>query len=187
MGYEAPPKPRTDCDVFHAIGLRRSVRHFAQTPVPEEHLFALIDRARLAPSAGNLQPWFFYVVRNQGLRSSLAQAALNQRFVASAPVALVVCADLERTGARYRRRGVELYCLQDTAAATQTLLLAAAGLGLATCWVGAFDEGEVSRILDIPNHLRPVALIPLGYPSERPLEARERHRRPVEEICHFLD
>ncbi|MHA1262971.1 MAG: nitroreductase family protein, partial [Candidatus Freyarchaeota archaeon] len=116
--------------------------------VSDEQVKKLLEAAIMAPSAGNMQPWDFIVVRDEGQKKALARAALGQMFVASAPVVIVVCANKPRTARRYGSRGSELYCLQDTAAATQNILLAATAMGLAGCWVGAFNEEEASRVLD---------------------------------------
>jgi nitroreductase len=83
------------------------------------------------------------------------------------PVAIVVIANIERSTRIYRSRG-ELYAIQDAAAGIENLLLAAHSMGLGTCWVGAFDETEVSALLGIPNKTKPVAIIPVGYPGEQP-------------------
>jgi len=93
----------------------------------------------------------------------------------------VVCANQLRSGSGYGSRGVNLYCLQDTAVATQNMLLAAHALGLATCWVGAFQEEEARKVLHTPNGVRPVAIIPVGHPAEKP-EAPDR--RPMSDIVH---
>jgi len=168
-------------DVFEAIKNRRSVRAFTNQPVSDEEVMKLIDAARLAPSAGNIQPWEFVVVRDPKIKRGLSMAALNQTFIEEAPVVVVVCANQLRSGRGYGSRGVTLYCLQDTAAATQNMLLAAYALGLATCWVGAFQEEEARRVLHIPNGVRPVAIIPVGHPAEKP-EAPDR--RSLSEIVH---
>jgi len=141
----------------------------------------IIDAARLAPSAGNIQPWEFVVVRDPEIKRGLSAAALDQTFIEEAPVVIVVCANQLRSARGYGTRGVNLYCLQDTAAATQNMLLAACALGLATCWVGAFNEEEARRVLNIPNGVRPVAIVPVGHPAEKP-EAPER--RSLSEIVH---
>ncbi|MDQ7794445.1 MAG: nitroreductase family protein [bacterium] len=167
-----------------AIANRRSVRQFESTPVPDEHLRILLEAAISAPSAGNRQPWRFIVVRNPGLRLQLAQAAGGQSSVATAPVAIVVLADLARTESRYGQRGTELYALQDTAAAIENLLLTAVSLGYATCWVGAFDEGQAARSLELPPGLRPVAIVPVGVPAGQP---RSPDRRPLAEVVDYRD
>jgi nitroreductase len=79
----------------------------------------------------------------------------------------VACADL-RIASRYAERGMALYCIQDTAASVQNLLLAAQDLGLGTCWVGAFKEEAVKEILNMPDYIRPVVLVPVGYPAKTP-------------------
>lgn len=170
-------------DVITVIKERRSIRRFKPDPVPETIVYNLLETACLAPSAGNVQPWFFYCIYREDLKAALAQAALGQKFVAEAPVVIVVCADLERAAASYGERGRTLYCLQDTATAVTHLILAATSQGLGTCWVGAFNEEEVRRILSLPSNLRPVALIPVGYPAQSP---SPRSRRPVKEVVKII-
>jgi nitroreductase len=169
-------------DVFEAIKGRRSIRAYKAVDVPEETVEKLIDAARWAPSAGNLQPWEFIVVRNPETKRRLAEAALGQSFIEEAPVVIVVCADEERSASGYGVRGRTLYCIQDTAAAIQNIHLAAYALGLGTCWVGAFRENEAKKILDIPDGVRPVAIIPVGFPAESP---QPRSRRPLKQIIHY--
>lgn len=168
-------------DVFEAIKNRRSIRAFERKPVSEEHVEKLIDAARHAPSAGNIQPWEFVIVRSREVKQQLSVAALNQVFIEEAPVVIVVCANEARSGQGYGSRGVNLYCIQDTAAATENMLLAAYALGLGACWVGAFREEMVRKVLNTPTHVRPVAIIPVGYPSKKPTP---RRRRALEEVVH---
>jgi nitroreductase len=94
-------------------------------------------------------------------------------FIKEAPVVIVVCSDLDRIKLRYGERGEKLYSIQDTAASIMIILLAAQALGLGTCWVGAFDEERIKEILELPRNLRPLAIIPVGYPKER-IEKSER-------------
>ena len=169
-------------DVFEAIRGRRSIRAFRETDVPKETVEKLIEAASWAPSAGNIQPWEFIVVRNPETKRKLAEAALGQSFIEEAPVVIVVCADEERSARGYGTRGKTLYCIQDTAAAIQNIHLAAYALGLGTCWVGAFREEEARKILEIPDGVRPVAIIPVGYPAESP---SPRSRRPLKQIIHY--
>ncbi len=181
-GGHGPRAPQATVDPMDFLGVlatRRSIRAFSEEPVTERELRLCLKAATLAPSAGNVQPWQFFVVRDRGTRQALARAALGQMFLAQAPVVIVVCADLKRAAAAYGRRGRELYSLQDTAAATQNLLLMAHALGLGTCWVGAFDEQAVARVLKLPGHLRPVALVPVGRPAQRPASPG---RRPLSEV-----
>ena len=169
-------------DVLEAIKGRRSIRAFKSQAVSTEMVERLIDAARWAPSAGNIQPWEFIIVRNPEIKRNLAKAALNQSFIEEAPVVIVVCADEIRSSQGYGFRGKTLYCIQDTAAATQNIHLAAYSLGLGTCWVGAFNEEEARKILEIPQGVRPVAIIPVGYPAEKP---PARNRRPLNQIIHY--
>jgi nitroreductase len=164
---------------------RHSCREFLNKSVPSEFIDALLEAARWAPSAGNLQPWKFHVVRNPGLRKELALAAYGQEFLLQAPVVIVVCALPERSAVTYGERGRALYCLQDTAAAVQNILLQAAMLGLGSCWVGAFKEAAAVRALNLQEGEKPVALIPLGYPSG-PMP-QDRARLPLEKIIQHMD
>jgi len=168
-------------ELSEAIKGRRSIRAFKKQHVPEEIVEKLINAASWAPSAGNIQPWEFVIVRKPAVKKRLAQAALNQEFVEEAPVVIVVCADEERSSMGYSFRGRTLYCIQDTAAATQNILLTAYSLGLGACWIGAFNEDEAKEALNAPEGIRPVAIIPVGYPNETP---SQRDRRPLSRIMH---
>jgi nitroreductase len=169
-------------DVFEAIKRRRSVRAYSDEKVSEEDVERLIDAARWAPSAGNIQPWEFVVVKDAETKRKLSDAALNQTFIEEAPVVIVVCADLNRSSSSYGSRGENLYGIQDTAAATENILLAAQELGLATCWVGAFHENEVAKAMKAPRNMRPVAIVTVGHPAEGPTAP---YKRPVDEIVHY--
>src|SRR4030042_4605782 len=161
-------------DFFEALEKRHSVRSFdTGRDVPEEMVEELLRCACLAPTAGNVQPWRYFVVRDSGVKDALAAAALGQSFVALAPVVIVVCADLEAHASSYGRRGVELYSIQDTAAAIQSMLLAATSLGLGTCWVGAFREEDASKALSLPKGIRPLAMVPVGYPDREGSQPRK--------------
>jgi nitroreductase len=169
-------------DVFEAIKNRRSVRAYTNKEVSEEDIGRLIEAAMVAPSAGNIQPWEFVIVKNAETKRRLSDAALRQTFIEEAPVVIVVCGDVARSSWGYGSRGMSLYCLQDTAAATENMLLAAQALGLATCWVGAFYEDEVAKIINAPRNMRPVAIVPVGHPAEKP---SARRKRPITEIVHY--
>jgi nitroreductase len=170
-------------DVIEAIEERRSVRRFEETPVPDATIGRLIDSAHLAPSAGNLEPWKFVVIKDDKIKKKLTWAAYGQEFISSAPVCIVVCAEPDRSATRYGQRGAELYCLQDTAAAVQNILLTATAYGLGSCWVGAFDETKVKYCLNLDQRFRPVAVIPIGYPAE---EVEEIPRRSVGEVTEIM-
>jgi nitroreductase len=168
-------------DVLEAIKGRRSIRAFKSQNIPEEIVEKLVEAARWAPSAGNIQPWEFVVVRKPETKRKLAEAALGQTFIEEAPVVIVVCANENRSMQGYGMRGKTLYCIQDAAAATQNILLTAYSLGLGACWVGAFKEEEAKEILKVPSGVRPLAIIPIGYPDEAPTP---RSRRPISQITH---
>lgn len=162
---------------------RRSCRSFAPTPLADGEVETLLEAARWAPSAGNLQPWRLIVVRSPQLRGELAAAAFGQEFVAAAPVVIVVCAVAAESARRYGDRGETLYCLQDTAAAVENILLAATALGLGSCWVGAFSEEEAARCLRLPTGWRPVAMVPVGRPAAA---APALSRKPLAAIVTWM-
>lgn len=168
-------------DVFEAIRGRRSIRRFTGESVDEDDLRKILESATAAPSAGNLQPWEFVVVKDQATKDKLARAAYGQSFVAEAPVVIVVCANVPRTSSHYGSRGANLYCIQDTAAATQNILLAAYALGYGTCWVGAFNESQAAEAIKAPEGVRPLAIIPIGRPAEMPAPPP---RIPLKKIVH---
>lgn len=170
-------------DFWQVIEERRSVRDFdTGRDVPPEMVQRILGVAIRAPSAGNCQPWHFVVIRSEQTKGLLAEAAYGQRFIAAAPVVIVVCADPARSARRYGSRGVQLYCLQDTAAATEHILLAVTALGLGACWVGAFDERAASQALGLPTDLRPVAIVPIGYPTA---DHHRTSRRSLKEVVTF--
>jgi nitroreductase len=154
---------------------RRSIRAFSDRELSDEDAELLVEAACCAPSAGNLQPWAFIIVRDLETKKKLVQAANGQSFIAEASVVFVVCAILERSASRYGSRGRELYCLQDTAAAVQNLMLTAVANGLGSCWVGAFDERKAAWAVGLPEGVRPVAIIAVGYPAVSPSPRRRRH------------
>ncbi len=168
-------------DVFEAIKSRRSIRAFTDRDVSKDLIEKILDAGLSAPSAGNLQARDFFVILKEDIKNRLAAAALNQTFIAQAQVVIVVCSNLERI-APYGKRGIELYCLQDAGASVQNMLLAIHSQGMASCWIGAFDEEEVSRVLELSEHLRPVAMLPIGYPAE---SGKEREKRGDD--VHWLD
>jgi nitroreductase len=172
-------------DFWTVIDNRYSVRNFdPDGDVPPEAVRRLLSAAIRAPSAGNRQPWHFYVVRDPAVRSELAVAAYGQDFISQAPVAIVVCADPEQSAARYAQRGRELYCVQDTAAAVEHILLAAVALGFGGCWVGAFDESRAAAALDLPPQHRPVAILPIGKPAGRP--ASRTSRQDLDRVASYV-
>lgn len=154
-------------EVFGAVKERRSIRNFQKRDIPDEIIDKLIDSLIWAPSAGNLQARKFYFVRDAEIKRKLIAAALNQSFIAEAPLVIVGCTD-NRVSNRYGDRGVNLYSIQDVAVSIMGMMLVAHENGLGTVWVGAFKERDVYDILDMPDNLRPVAIVPVGYPTRIP-------------------
>ncbi len=151
------------------LSSRASVRDFTPSPLEEPEIGALLRAARTAPSAGNREAWDVVVATDPEVREALAEAAHSQPHVKEAPCVLVVCANYIRSMSRYGERGI-LYAIQDATIACTLMMLAAHAGGLQTCWTGAFDEEEVKGILDLPGHLRPVAMLAAGRgrtPAER--------------------
>jgi nitroreductase len=149
-------------DIYQVIRLRKAVRSYQDRQVDREVLERVLGAARLAPSARNMQEWRFVVATERETREALKQAANNQSFVGEAPVVIAGCA---LKSDHVMRCGQPSYPI-DVAIATDHLVLAAAAEGLGTCWIGAFDEAEVRRILHIPSEVRVVELLTLGYPTD---------------------
>ncbi len=154
-------------DIMKAVKERRSIRDFQKKPIPDDLAKKLMEALIWAPSAGNLQSRKFYFVLNDSVKRMLARAALNQNFIAEAPLVIVGCAD-RRISSKYGDRGVDLYMIQDVAVSIMGMMLVAHENGLGSTWVGAFHEKDVAKILQLPAHLRPVAIVPVGYPSKIP-------------------
>ncbi|OYT53464.1 MAG: nitroreductase [Candidatus Altiarchaeales archaeon ex4484_2] len=151
-------------DVLEAIVGRRSVRKFIDKPIELDTLSDILNAGKWAPTAGNLKTRSIVIVKDILSKKQMARAA-SQSFVSEAPIVLVICTHQKVAARKYGKRGAYLYALQDTAAMIQNIMLAAYSFGIASCWVGAFNEDYVIRILKIPPGVRPVALILLGYPK----------------------
>jgi nitroreductase len=165
--------------IFEAIKSRHSVRNFLDKPVEEAKIKQILEAASLAPSAGNTQEWRFIKIKNQKLKIKIAEAARGQMFIAEAPIVILLCIDLKEIEMAYGDRGVEVYSLLDCGMAAQNLMLSATALGLGTCPVGGFDEEEVRKILSLPENVKPILIIPIGYPAEKPIK---RPRKSLGEI-----
>ncbi|MCL1827599.1 MAG: nitroreductase family protein [Candidatus Cloacimonetes bacterium] len=162
---------------------RKSIRKFTDQEVSTEQINLLLEVARMAPSAGNLQPWHFYVIKDKEIGKKLCEAAYGQPYMSQAPVTIVVCAVPKRSSKKYDDRGKYLYCIQDTAAAIEHILLAATEMGLGSLWIGAFNEDAVSEALNLSDGLKPVAIIPIGYTHSNP---ENRGRLSINEITTFI-
>jgi nitroreductase len=169
-------------NVMEAIAGRRSVRSFSSRPIEEEKLLRVLEAGRLAPSARNMQDWKFVVVRDPDLRRKLAEAAKNQDFIGQAPIVIAACGTSD-----YVMTCGQLTYPIDVAIAVDHMTLAAVEEDLGTCWIGAFYEEKVKEILGVPETIRVVALLPLGYPAEaaKDTKAAPRPRKPLGEIVAY--
>lgn len=168
-------------DFFEVVKERHSIRAFLNKPVEEEKLQQILKTANASPSAGNLQAYEIYLVRQRQQRLALARAALSQDFIAAAPVVLVFCANPARSSIKYGERGARRYTIQDAAVACTFAMLAATALGLATTWVGAYDDDAVRRVIGVSEDLIPVAILPVGYAAETP---ERTGRRRLDKLVH---
>lgn len=165
---------------FLELARRRvSVRKYRPDPIPEDLLKRVLEAGRLAPSAKNLQPWHFIVVRDPARRAALGRAYPPQWF-AQAPVIIAVC--VEPASAWRRRQDGRCSAEVDGAIAMDHMTLCAADLGLGTCWIGAFDPAEARAVLGVPDSVDVLALTPLGFPDDT---GRPKTRKNLEEIVHW--
>lgn len=169
-------------DILEIIKNRRSIRKFQKKEIPRGTIEKLIEALIWAPSAGNLQSRKFYFVFNQKIKEKLAKASFEQDFITQAPLVVVGCTD-DKIFWRYGERGKNLYSICDVSLSIQNLMLLAHQENLGTCFVGAFDEKEVSEILNLPENLRPIVIVPVGFPAERPeIPPRISKEKAIEEI-----
>ena len=169
-------------DIVELIKTRRHIHHFDTEPVSDENIRILLESARWAPSAGNLQPWEIILITSKKDRDALVNTLKNKEYMRSAPLILLFCADVNRSSERYGERGTSLYSIQDTAAAIQNVLLTATALGLGSGWVGDFDGNALKDLFRLPWNVRPMALIMIGRSSEKPTPPL---RRKVEDFAHL--
>jgi nitroreductase len=166
-------------DIWEVFRRRRSVRAFTDDEVDDTAVRRILDAARLAPSAGDLQAYRMAVVRSRAGLRALADAAGGQSFIAAARLAIVFLADPERSRRRYRERGKRLFCVQDATIACAYAQLAATALGLGSVWVGAFHDRAVQIAVDAPDPLTPVSILVVGHAGESPPPTP---RRSVDEL-----
>jgi len=162
-------------DVSEAIEVRRSIRKYKNTEVEDEKLDKIIESARIAPSAANRQEWKFVVVKDADTKIKLVEACHGQKFVAEAPVLVAACSTESE---KIMPCGQSAYTV-DLSIALSFMILRATELELGTCWLGAYDENMVKNILNIPDDIKIVGMVTIGYPDEK-LDARPR--KTTEEI-----
>lgn len=171
-------------DFFEAVKNRHSIRVFKDKEIEQEKLEKLLYVANSAPSAGDLQAYQIILVRKSALKIVLTKAAYGQDFITQAPVNLVFCIDPKRSARKYGKRGSELYSIQDATISAAYVHLAAVDSGLGSVIVGAFDEEAVSKILDLPGTLRPIIILPVGYPDEEP---ETTPRRKIDDLVKEVE
>jgi len=164
-------------DFLELAEKRRSVRAYKPEEVPEPMIQRVLEAGRLAPSACNKQPWRFIVVRNEMNRRALGAAYAREWFW-KAPVVIVVC--ILPKEAWVRSYDGKNYAMVDGALAMDHMMLAAAEMGLGTCWIGAFDPAALHEILGLPDGVEVIGMTPLGYPDIEQ-NPRTRSRRPLGE------
>ncbi len=165
-------------EVFAIIEKRRSIRLYEKKPVEKKKLHRILEAGRLAPSAGNKQPWRFIVVTDDKVKEKLG-AAYNKEWFVSAPVIIIGCAVPEEA---WTRMDGQEYWMVDVAIAMQNMILTATELGLGTCWIADFDEKAVRKALKLPSNIRVVAMTPLGNPAEE--KRSVKGRKLLTEIVH---
>ena len=165
--------------VLDAIKGRFSVRQYLPDPVSDDELATILEAARISPSAKNLQDWRFIVVKDDSMRQELSIAAKGQHFVAEAPVVIACCG----IGTDYVMTcGQHCYPL-DVAIAMENMALVAYEMGLGTCWLGAFYEDQVKKLLSIPeDDVRVVGLLTIGHPA---VQAPVKNRKSLEKIIKY--
>ncbi|MEM4598762.1 MAG: nitroreductase family protein [Candidatus Diapherotrites archaeon] len=158
-------------DFFEVVDKRFSARKYLKKDVEKRLIDMVIETSKKAPSAGNLKAYKILVVTKQRTKEEISKAAYNQSFVSEAPALLIFCALPSKSASVYGKRGAELYSIQDATIAASYAQLAATALGLATCWVGAFNEDRVKEILGLRDD-KPIAIMPLGFADEKRLKKK---------------
>ncbi|MBW2969224.1 nitroreductase family protein [Candidatus Woesearchaeota archaeon] len=155
-------------DALECIKTRRSIRRFKDKPIAFELIGNILESARLAPSAGNIQEWNFILVTDYKTRENIAMASCMQTWMNDAPVFIVVCSNPRKSERFYGNKGESFYCIQNSAAAIENILLSAHAQGLGACWIGAFEEDQVKKAASIPGNIKVMGIIPVGYSAEEP-------------------
>lgn len=167
-------------DFYEAVKVRKSVRKYSNKKVDKEVLDRILNATRIAPSGCNAQPWKFILVSDVDMKKKLAIASRGQKFITDADIIVIACGNPDLA---FPQQGGYMNAFPiDVAIAVEHLCLAAAVEGLGTCWIGAFDEKEVKKIMEVPDPWRVVALTSLGYPAET---SPDRGRKPISEIVDF--
>jgi nitroreductase len=166
---------------LNLVKKRFSVRSYLNKPVPKETLLKILETAHFAPSAKNLQPWHFLIIQKKENLSKIHQC-YSRDWLKQAPAVIIACGDHNISWKRPLDN--KDHCDIDLAIILDHLTLAAAELGLGTCWICMFDAAKCAELFDLPPNLEPIALIPIGYPT---VESNDRHllRKDLAQIIHW--
>jgi nitroreductase len=175
-------------EFIDVIRIRTSVRQFSDKSIQDDKITYVLECARIAPSWENKQCWRFIVVKNKETIEQIAKTSIINRWLKTAPVLIVACADPTESGTK---NSIEYFTV-DVAIALEQLILAATDLGLCTCWIAGFNEEKIKELLEIPKRIRVVALTPLGYPKEKKgineritqVLLKAKKRKTLDEIIH---
>lgn len=165
-------------ELIDLIKKRYSVRDFLDKKVEETLILKVLEAGRCAPSACNNQPWIFIVIVEQDSRRKL-ETVYNREWFLNAPVIIAACCD---RSASWKRNDGKDYGDVDIAIALDHMVLTATELGLASCWVGAFKPQEAKKVLMIPEHVEPIAFIPIGYAVT---DVPQKTRKPLNEFVFW--
>ena len=165
-------------EFYDVIRTRRSIRAYKPDPIEPDKLDRILEAGRLSPSACNLQPWAFIVISDANMRKDFIKV-YKQTWLCQAPIILVVCADINKA---WKRGDGQQYYQADCAIAMQNMVSAATAEGLGICWIAAFDEKACAKLLHLPDHIRPVAITPLGYPAQ--IKPQVDDRLDIQQILH---
>ena len=163
-------------DFYEVVRTRRSIRKYSSKPISDDVLNRVLDAVRIAPSGSNRQPWKFILVKDKDVKAELASNCNNQQFIAEAPIAIAACG----YDVQYNRGGYmgAMSMIMDVSIAFTHLILAARAEGLGTCWIGAFNNDALKKLLKLPDEWNVVAVTPLGYPNEPFAEPGSRKTMP---------
>lgn len=157
---------------------RYSVRTYKADPVEDDKLQKILEAARFAPTACNLQPFQLIVTHTKGREAELRRI-YNSLWFIQAPIVICACGIQSES---WKRRDGKCYCDIDVTIAMDHLILAAADLGLGTCWIGAFNPDAAREILRLPDEVEPIAFTPLGYPADKP---SSKDRKALSELVRY--
>lgn len=167
-------------DFFELIKKRRSIRSFKQDAISQEVIDKIVEAVRIAPSAGNLQAYRIKIVSDKETKEKLVKASFGQSFITQAPIIIGFFAVPSESGRHYGERGERLYSLQDATIALYTAQLAVEALGLGSCWIGAFNDGQVCEAFNVDSEKYiPIGFLPIGYHDEEP---KNKKRKKIEDL-----